>query len=75
MEEKVRDIVARVAGASDPATLGSEADIFGDIGIQSTAALDLLLSLEEEFSVSIPDDAFAEARTIASLAKLVEELS
>ena len=38
------------------------------------AALDLLLSLEEEFEVSIPDQAFGDARTVSSLASLIGEL-
>jgi acyl carrier protein len=75
MEEKIRKIVAQVAGASNPAELGGDADIFRDIGVQSTAALDLLLSLEEAFGVTIADDAFASARTINSLTKLIGQLS
>ncbi len=74
MEEQVRNIVATVAGAKDPSQLAGDADIFRDIGVQSTAALDLLLSLEEAFGITIPDDAFASARTINSLCKLVQEL-
>jgi len=74
MEDKIRQIVASVAGAEDPSQLAVDADIFKDIGIQSTAALDLLLSIEEEFDVTIEDEAFAEARSIKALAKLVESI-
>jgi acyl carrier protein len=71
MHAKIREIVARVARLEDPGSLPLQADIFRDIGVKSTAALDLLLSLEEEFEVSIPDDAFGEARTIEALAALI----
>ena len=74
MEAKIREIVARVAQSEDPGALPEDADIFRDIGVKSTAALDLLLSLEEEFEVSIADDAFAEARSIRALTSLVESL-
>jgi acyl carrier protein len=74
MEDKIREIVARVAKADDPSTLSAEADLYRDLGVKSTAALDLLLSIEEEFDVSIPDDSFADARSIKALAELVGEL-
>ena len=74
MEQKIKEIVARVAKKEDPASLSVEADIFTDIGVQSTAALDLLLTLEEEFDVQISDDHFAEARSIKALASLVDSL-
>ncbi len=74
MEEKIRDIVARVAKKEDAGSLSIEADIFTDIGVQSTAALDLLLTIEEEFDVQISDDHFAEARSIKALATLVGSL-
>lgn len=74
MEDKIREIVARVAKSDDPASLAVEADIFRDIGVKSTAALDLLLSLEEEFEISIPDESFAEARSIRALTDMVQDL-
>ena len=70
-ETRVREIVARTARAADPAALPGDAVLFRDIGVKSAAALDLLLSLEEEFSISIPDDVFAEARSIRALVTLV----
>ena len=74
MEDKIREIVARVAKSDDPAGLSAEADLYRDLGVKSTAALDLLLSIEEEFEVSIPDDSFADARSIRALAELVGDL-
>jgi len=51
-----------------------DADVFRDLGVESTAALDLLLSLEDEFGISVPDDAFSSARTISKMTALIEEL-
>lgn len=67
-------VVARVAKVKDPAAIESDKDLYRDIGVKSTAALDLLLSLEEEFNVTIPDQAFGDARTVSSLADLIEGL-
>jgi acyl carrier protein len=67
-------VVARVAKVKDPNAIASDKDLYRDIGVKSTAALDLLLSLEEEFNVTIPDQAFGDARTVSSLADLIEGL-
>ena len=72
---RVTEIVARIAKVDDPASIGVEQDLYRDVGVKSTAALDLLLSLEEEFDVSIPDESFGDARTVGSLAKMIGELS
>lgn len=71
VDERIRAIVARLGKHPDPAALPADADVFRELGVKSTAALDLLLSLEDEFGVHIPDDAFNDARTIARLAALV----
>jgi acyl carrier protein len=42
--------------------------------VKSIAALDLLLSLEEEFGVSIADEKFGAARSVGALVALVESL-
>lgn len=72
---KVREVVAHVAKIEDPSSIGGEKDLYRDLGVQSTAALDLLLSLEDEFDVEIPDEEFGEARTVTGLAALIEKLS
>jgi acyl carrier protein len=71
---RVRTVVARVAKLGSGEALDAEADLFREVGVESTAALDLLLSLEEEFSISIPDDQFGDARTLRALTELAEKL-
>jgi acyl carrier protein len=74
IETKVRAVVAKIAKKGDPAKFPADADLFRELGVESTAALDLLLSLEEEFDVQIPDQKFGDARTLRSLAALISEL-
>ncbi len=71
-EEKIRAIIERVAHLA--AGFDGKADLFRDLGVKSIAALDLLLSLEEEFGVTIPDDAFGDARSVEKLVALVDGL-
>ncbi len=70
-ESRVRTIVARLAKQPDPSVLSSDADIYRKLGIASSGALDLLLTLEEELGVHLPDAEFNEARTLADLTALV----
>ena len=72
VEASIRAILQRV-GKLEPG-FSAQADIFRELGVKSAAALDLLLSLEEEFGISIGDDAFGEARTTEKLVALVQGL-
>lgn len=74
LSSRVVGVVARIAKIDDPSAIPSDQDLYRDIGVKSTAALDLLLSLEEEFNVSIPDQEFGDARTVASLVTLIGAL-
>ena len=72
-ETCIRTIVARLGQHPDPSALAADADLYKSLGIASSGALDLLLSLEEEMSVHLPDAEFNEARTIAALSSLVAQ--
>ena len=74
LSSRIAEVVARVAKVKDPSAIASDEDLYRDIGVKSTAALDLLLSLEEEFNVAIPDQEFGDARTVSSLASLIGAL-
>jgi acyl carrier protein len=73
-EAKVRAVVTRVAASLSPG-FSATADLYRELGVKSVAALDLLLSLEEEFQISIPDDRFGDARSVVALVALVDELT
>lgn len=67
---RIRDILRRVARLEG--AYGAETDLYRELGVRSIAAIDLLLSLEEEFGVTIADEAFARARSVSALAGLVQ---
>lgn len=71
MEMRVRAIVARLGKQGDPSAIASDADVYRRLGIASSGALDLLLTLEEELGVALPDAEFNEARTVRDLTALV----
>ena len=69
IEAKIRIILRKVARLEDG--YSAQADLFRDLGMKSIAALDLLLTLEEEFGVAIADEAFGQARSVEQLVSLV----
>ena len=71
--ERVRQVVVRVGKLPGPA-FADDADLYRELGVESVAALDLLWSLEEEFSLAIPDAGFNDARSVRALAALIESL-
>jgi acyl carrier protein len=71
-EKKIRSILRRVARLEGEYAAG--ADLFRDLGVKSVAALDLLLTMEEEFGLAIEDAAFGQARSVSALVALVEGL-
>lgn len=75
IEARISAIIRRVSKKAGEAPLPVDADVFRDLGVESTAALDLLFSLEDEFGVAVPDDAFSSARTIGKMTELVTSLT
>ena len=70
-EQRIRAIVARLSKNQDPTALNADADLYRQVGIASTGALELLLSLEDEFGIQLPEVEFNEARTLTALSALV----
>ena len=68
--ERVVEMIAEVGGIT---SLASDTDIY-QAGFSSVRVLELLLALEDEFHVTIPDKDFMAARTPEAIAGLIERL-
>ena len=68
--EKIVEIVKRV-GELDALTADQD---FYKAGVDSMRGMDIMLDLESEFGVTVPDDQFVKARTPYDLAALVGRL-
>lgn len=74
----VMDKVKRILSEQfdvDISELTENTNIEEDLGADSVEVIDLLMSLEDEFDVEIPDEAIDEIRTIADLTAYIEEHS
>ena len=70
--EKVRDIIADQLSI-DPAQIVPEATFTEDLGADSLDAVEMVMAVEEEFDISVPDEALENIKTVADLLALVEE--
>ena len=70
--EKVRDIlVEQLDVEEDKVTM--EASITDDLGADSLDVVDLVMSLEEEFDVEIPDDQVENIKTVGDIVRNIED--
>ncbi|HHU49561.1 MAG: acyl carrier protein [Caldicoprobacterales bacterium] len=68
MFEKVRDIVAEQLGV-EPSEITPESSFVDDLGADSLDIVELIMALEEEFNMEIPDE---EAEKISKVGDVVE---
>ena len=70
--ETVRELLAHQLEV-DPESIGPDTDIFDDLGADSLDVVDMLMSLEDEFDVEIPDEEIERIRTVGELVAYIEE--
>lgn len=52
-----------------------DANVIEDLGADSLDIVELLMSFEDEFKVSIPDERLDELKTIPQIVKVIDEYS
>ena len=71
-EQKVKDILAKQLGV-DKNKINENTNIATDLGADSLDLVEILMSLEEEFSVSIPDEAIPNIKTVGDLVAFIDK--
>lgn len=70
--EKVKEIIAnQLSVALDK--IKDDTNIAEELGADSLDLVEILMSLEDEFGVSIPDEAIPTIKTINDIVKFIEE--
>ncbi len=70
--EKVRDLVAEQLGVSKD-MIKPESNILEDLGADSLDIIEMLMTLEDEYGITIPDEKISQVKTIAEIVALIEE--
>ena len=71
MLEQVKQLIADELHI-DPASIADDADIIEDLGADSLSVVTIIMNAEDEFGISIPDEAVADLRTPVAMAQFVE---
>ena len=72
MYEKVQAILARQLRV-DPAIVTLEAQIKKDLGADSLDILQLLMRIEDQYGITIPDKALATFKTVGDVVTYLEQ--
>lgn len=71
--EKVRSALAQQFEL-DPDTISPETNLIEDLGADSLDVVELIMSLEDEFGVSISDEDAAQLYTVGRIVEYLENL-
>ena len=56
----------------DPAKITMDSDIMSDFEADSLDIVDMVMTLEDEFGIEVPDDAIENLRTVGDVVKFVD---
>lgn len=70
--EKVREIICDQLDLDEDKVV-MEASITDDLGADSLDVVDLVMSLEEEFDVEIPDEEVENIKVVGDIVKYIED--
>lgn len=72
--EKVKKIIAEQLGV-DEGEISDESHFIDDLGADSLDTVELVMALEEEFGIEIPDEDAEKIQTVGDVKKYIDEHS
>jgi acyl carrier protein len=70
--EKVKAILSEQFDVEED-TITPETNIADDLGADSLDVVDLLMSIEDEFEIEVPDEEVENIKTVGELVKYIED--
>jgi acyl carrier protein len=74
IEMKIKSVIAEKAGKS-VSDIRDDASFIEDLGLDSLDLVDMIMKLEEEFGISIPDEDLDKIRTVKDAINYIKEKS
>lgn len=74
VEEKIKSIISEQLGVK-PEEVTPQASFIDDLGADSLDTVELIMALEEEFNVEIPDEDAEKMTTVGDAIKYINEKS
>ena len=72
MFEKIRDIIVEQLDLDDSDSLTMETSLKDDLDADSLDAVEVIMALEEEFDIEIPDQEAENFKTIGDIVEYIE---
>lgn len=72
IQERVKDIIVEQLGVK-PEQVVPEAKFIEDLGADSLDTVELVMALEEEFGVEVPDEQAEKLTSVGDVMKYIEE--
>lgn len=72
MKDQIQQLLTEVTGLP-ASSLKAEANLLRDLGLDSLDIVDLVLKMEDQFSISIPDDDYPKLQTVGQINEYVEQ--
>ena len=72
--ERVRQLIAEQLGKA-PEKITKEAKIVDDLGADSLDVVEMLMALEDEYSISLPDEVASKLQTVSDIVNYIDENS
>lgn len=71
--EKIRDIIASTLEIDEVESITMETSIMNDLEADSLDAVEIMMAIEDEFGVEIPDEDAENFRNIGDIVRYVEQ--
>ena len=72
MFEKIKSIVSEQLSIDNPDTITLETSLTEDLEADSLDAVEVIMALEDEFGIEIPDEEAEHFKTIGDICKFIE---
>ena len=70
--DKMREVLAEKFDV-EPESINLTTNIFEDLGADSLDIVDLLMTIEDEYGIAIPDEVAQEIKTVGNVVSYLEE--
>ena len=71
--DKIREIIAEQLGIDDIDSIAMDTNLMKDLEADSLDAVEIIMAIEEEYDIEIPDEEAEKIETVEQLVDYVEE--
>ncbi len=70
--EKIVDILAEQLDIENKNTITMDSELVDDLGADSLDSIDIVMSVEDEFGIEVPDEVIENIKTVSDIVDYIE---